>query len=181
LVKYGNGILIGVLSILVLVVFVSGCTDSINTELGKTFSKEGISFKYPVDWSEMPYENKGPKNDFKIIGLIGPLNLEYDVTIQKAVGLNIKEIKNNTMEFNKLNYNATIISENTTTINGVTVYQVLYTLKDPEASDDEMKNLLCLIEKGKSVYILEFRAYSSANFDKYSKISNEILSTVQIA
>ncbi len=181
MIKYNKGILFGVTSIILAVVFVSGCTDSANTELTKTFSKGNISFNYPSDWFEMPYTDDGVKSDAKIIGLIGPANTEYDLNIQKIPSSTIKEVKDETIQFNKLNYNAKVLNETTTTVNGLSAYQVLYTDKDPDASDKEMKESTYFIQKGNAVYILGFRAYSIADFDKYAEISNKILSTVKIS
>ena len=181
LIKYNKGILFGIISIILAVVFISGCTGSAGTDLTKTFSKQGISFNYPSDWFEMPYTDDGVKSDAQIIGLVGPASTDYDLTIQKVPSSTIKEVKDQTRQFIKLNYNATVLNETTTTVDGLAAYQVLYTDRDPSASDKEMKESMYFIQKGNTVYILEFRAYSIADFDKYAEVSNKILSTVKIS
>jgi len=102
--------------------------------------------------------------------------LEYDFVIQKVPDNNANEVKDTTMKVNKLNFDAKIINEGTTTVNGMPAYHIVYTMKDPNVSE-EMKNSLYLIEKGNNVYALEFKAYSVVNFDKYAKISEDILTT----
>jgi len=149
------------------VVFVSGCTDSASADLTKTFSKGSISFNYLSDWFEMPYKDKGVKSYAQIIGLVGSANLDYDLTVQKISSSTIKQVKDETMQFNKLNYNAKIINETPTTVNGMSAYQVVYTEKNPDVSDTRMKTSSYLIQKGNTVYLMCFRAYSVDNFDKY--------------
>lgn len=181
MIKYNKGILFGIISILLAVVFISGCTDSAGTELTKTFSKGGISFNYPSDWFEMPYTDDSIKSDAQIIGLVGPSDTDFDLTVQKVPSSTIKQVKNQTIQFNKLNYNATVLNETATMVNGLSAYQVVYTDKDPDASDKEMKESLYFIQKGSTVYVLEFRAYSIDDFDKYVETSNKIISTVKIS
>jgi hypothetical protein len=174
--------MLGIISIILVVVFVSGCTDSANTDLTKTFSKQGVSFNYPSDWFVMPYDNGSISTDAQVIGLVGPgTDLNYDLAVEKMPSSTIKQVKDDTMQFDKLNYNATIINETATTVNGLSAYQVLYTEKDPEISDKKQKYSLYLIQKGSAVYTFEFRAYSVDNFDKYTEISNMIMSTVKIS
>ena len=182
MIKYNKGIMIGIISIILVVVFVSGCTDSANTDLTKTFSKQGVSFNYPSDWFVMPYDNGSISTDAQVIGLVGPgTDLNYDLAIQKVPSSTIKQVADVTMEMDKLNYNATLINETTTTINGMSANQIVYTEKDPEISDKKQKYSLYLIQKGSAVYTFQFRAYSVDNFDKYTEISNKIMSTVKIS
>ena len=180
LTKYNKGIIFGIISIILAVVFISGCTDSANTELTKTFSKGNVSFNYPSDWFEMPYTDDGIKSDAQVIGFVSPANMECDFSIQKIPSSTIKEVKDTNIQFDKLNRNATVLNQTTTTVNGLSAYQVLYTYKDPDVSDKEMKESEYFIQKGNNVYLVEFRVYSVNDFDKYTEISNKMLSTVKI-
>jgi len=69
-IKINISILVGLITIM-LIVFVSGCTDFADSELSKTFSKGEISFKYPDNWFEMPYDAGEIKSDSQVLGLIG--------------------------------------------------------------------------------------------------------------
>lgn len=178
--KYNKGIIFGIISIILAVVFISGCTDSANTELTKTFSKNNVSFNYPSDWFEMPYSDDGIKSDAQIIGYVGPGNMESDFSIQKMSSATIDEVKDTNMQFDKLNYNATILNQTKTTVNGLSAYQVVYTCKDPDESDKKIKESEYFIQKGNNVYLLEFRVYSADDFDKYAETFNKILSTVKL-
>ena len=178
--KRNKLIIFGIIAIILVAVFVVGFLASSDTELTKTFSKNNVSFNYPDDWFEMPYSDDGIKSDAQIIGYVGPGNMESDFSIQKMPSATIDEVKDTNMQFDKLNYNATVLNQTKTTVNGLPAYQVVYTCKDPDESDKKIKESEYFIQKGNNVYSLEFRVYSANDFDKYAETFNKILATVKL-
>lgn len=135
-----KGIRIGIISILTLIVFMSGCTNNGMS----TYSNNGISFNYPSTWKEA-----NPIHQNSVITLADPNSVNLTTPIGVAVlkfpipsGSDLKSAFNSRYKsmphFTETdsditgsitsNREFTEISNQTITINGVTAYEIIYKL-----------------------------------------------------
>lgn len=150
----------------------------------KKFSEDGISFNYPVNWQNQSYGPETTSNDTVILGSIGPLSMEYYLTISKIKGNNsekeLKKIIVNNLKSEKVHYNAKLVSENQTVNNGLTTYNLVYTKTDESVSNERIKILDCYIGKTGNFYNLKFTSYSIKSYEKNYSLFQEIISTVKV-
>ena len=151
-------VIIGVILIIILLA-VKSTEPAIatNSNGNKTFSNGGISFEYPQNWQESTdILNMIFAGDF--MGILSGTTLgdlssptgSYDLTIQKYSLSDFNA--NSTQDFLDKNRkemedsNSTIISENTTNVNGLTIYEMLTYSSTP--GQYTPGNILCNSCKG---------------------------------
>ncbi len=152
-------------------------------DINKTFSKEGITFEYPGDWFEVPAGADKLLNGYahEIGVLIPPINYG-NVIIQKYnlqyLGVNsVQEDWSKTIDWMKKD-NITIIMQNTTTVNGLTIYKMINSGYEP-AYNGTQKMLYVEVGKDQNVYIIQLYSESSS-FDSYLSVFNQVVSTIKI-
>lgn len=146
-----------------------------------TFSKKGITFNYPENWSEFPnFINQIVSGDFHGIGALNEANGYAHLIIQKY---NLSYLgKNSVQEFQNTikdvdNSNSTIIMDNTTSVNDLTIYKMVTYDHNPD--NTTQKTLFVTTGKNQTAYVLQF--YSDPKlFDKYLPVFNKIVSTIKI-
>lgn len=172
------------LMILVLVIFISGCTST--PSLNQTFNSSGISFNFPSNWDKKDSGNgtllNGVKfqdlgsilsNDKKITVVVGKENLSDTPNITLV---NVKDIIKQNIQNN---HNITYLSENNSTVNNNQVYELVASAKNNKTGSVS-KNLLVITGKQQqSAYFVEFST-DPETFDKNIKLFNEMVSTIQI-
>ncbi|AEG17568.1 hypothetical protein [Methanobacterium paludis] len=163
------------LTILLVVKFTAPIiTASANSNGTKTFSNGGISFEYPQDWSESSgIMDEILAGDF--IGILSGTTLgslsssdgSYDLMVQKYslsdFGANSAQ---NFLDRNKEDLkdsNATILSENTTNINGLIVNEMLVNFTNPDNTSSE--TFFAIIIKDQMAYMLQFNPTSVVETD----------------
>ncbi len=113
--------IIGIISVLVLIVAMSGCTSS------NSYSGNGVSFNYPSEWKEL---NVSPPN---LVGVGDPnsvdnqtKNVNTVVAIQKTAipaGQTLKQVYDTTyQEFAQTDSSFKTVSDTTMTVDGTTAY-----------------------------------------------------------
>lgn len=172
------------LTILVLVIFISGCTST--PSLNQTFNSSGISFNYPSNWDKtdsgtetifngVKFQDLGSilSNDKKITVVVGKENLSDtpNITLQNVKNIVKQNIQNN--------QNVTYISENNSTVNNNQVFELVANVKDNKTGYVS-KNLLVITGKQKqSAYFIGF-ATDPETFDKNVNLFNEMVSMIQL-
>ncbi|HML04132.1 MAG TPA: hypothetical protein VK426_00015 [Methanobacterium sp.] len=158
-------------------------SSSASQDISKTFYNEGISFNYPTDWVQIPtWLDKILSNDDYEIGFFIPPIKNGGVVIDHYYlsdfgSSSIEEDFKSTVEDMK-NQNATIIKENKTIINNLTVYEVINTNYDTYYDDNE-KILYVETGKNQNAYIIQF--YGEPNdFDEYLPLFEQVVSTIKI-
>ena len=140
-----------------------------NSNGNKTFSNGGISFEYPQNWQESStFLDQIFSLDFMGIlsgNTLGDLSSptgSYDLMIQKYSLSSFNA--NSTQDFLDKNRkemedsNSTIISENTTNVNGLTIYEMLTYSTLPDNTHQE--TFFAIVVKDQRVYILQFNPTS---------------------
>jgi PsbP-like protein len=182
--KNSSSLIFGILGILVLVVFASGCTSN-SMDLSQTFSNGGISFNYPSDMNHT--NSSSVVSSGSSVADLGTLASSNGLTIavskadlSSSPGVTILQLKDLTKENIKNgSSSAQVLSDNITTVNGVKVYELLMTLKDPSSNSD-MKYLTAITGKeGQAVYYVQFIADPST-FDSNKELINNIINTIRI-
>lgn len=174
------------LTILVFVIFISGCTST--PSLNQTFNGAGISFNFPSNWEKtqesgngtildgVQFQNLGTilSNDKKITVVVGKETLSDTPTITL---LNVKNIVKQDV---KNNHNITYVSENNSTVNNNLVYEVVAIAKDNQTGYVS-KNLLVITGKQQqTAYFIVFTT-DPETFDKNVNLFNEMVSTIKIS
>lgn len=164
-------------------------TDSnsmpVNTSetLNKTFSSRGITFNYPDNWFEYPaWIDQILGQDHQGIGLLAPPVEDGAVVVKKYnlpySGANsIHKIINQTI-YGMKGDNFTVDSVNTTTTNGLTLYEISNHNYESDFNDTQ-KMLYVETVKGQHIYVVQFYA-KSGSFDRYLPIFNKMVSTIKI-
>jgi len=180
--KNSSSLIFGILGILVLVVFASGCTSN-SMDLSQTFSNGGISFNYPSDMNNTNSSTVVSGGSSLVdLGTLAASN-GYTIAVSKAditgSGATIEQMKEATnANIKKGSSTAQVLSDNTTTVNGVKVYETLMTMKDPSSND--VKSLFVTTGKdGQTVYYLQFIADPST-YDSNAQLTNNIINTIKI-
>ena len=151
-----------------------------STELDKTFSKDGLTFKYPSSWEPTSVEYAGENPNAELGAFISPENLL--LTVNKDVAADssgtIKQAKDSTKKNLKKLNSAKILSDTTKTVNGRTIYEISYTYKD--TSNEDSKGLAVITGKdGEVAYYLMFVSDVST-FDKNQGLIDKIIDTIKV-
>jgi hypothetical protein len=182
--KKDNTVVLGILGLLILVVVVSGCTSS-SQNLNSTFSSGTFSFNYPSDWTNGTSTGdivSGGTSIQKLGTLVSPngVTLLISGADLSSLGSNvtISEVKDLTKQ-NLLKISSTqILSDNSTTVNGVKVYELTFTFKDPNTNKDQKSLYVVTGKDGQTAYYMQFIA-DTATFDQNQDLINQIINTIK--
>jgi hypothetical protein len=176
--------ILGIIGILVLVVFVSGCTTSTSEDLSQTFSNGGITFKYPSSISPTNETTGTVVSGGSGISQLGTLaGNGLTIHVSKAdlngTGLSVQNLKDATKENIRNGTSITMLADNSTTANGLTIYEFTFTMKNPTSNTDS-KSLYAITGKdGQIVYYLQFVADPNT-LDSNMQLINKIINTIQV-
>jgi hypothetical protein len=183
-----NYSIIGILAIIGMIVAISGCT-SFGTESvqNKTFSKSGITFQYPGNWSDNATMNfaKSAGKDVELIGTLGNSNVtlavEYvNVTKHPNDAGSADEVKDLSVSLAKASVNPTILSDTNRQINNKTAYELIYTIPDAVTNVTYKKYYVFINSaNNKNQYLLLFSAPES-EFASYYEQFKSIASSIKI-
>jgi hypothetical protein len=150
-----SGIVLGILSILIVVVAISGCTSGdTNLEtniINNTYTGHGITFKYPSDWSQNTSKNvKPPENEVVSLTKADGDNIYvFKVFVNDSGGRTLNSFIN---EYRKT---GTTINEEPVKIAGVTGHRIYNTA----TTKGEGNNLWYVFVKNGKIYTLLFSDY----------------------
>lgn len=174
--------IIGILTALVFVVAISGCTGVQD----KTYSKNGLNFTYPGDMKENAtfVFVESPTSDIqkdtlgndklKIAVLYNPINS----TVKQV--FNFDEFKNLGYEFLKEGSNKTTqLSLLDKSANGTTIYEEIYTSKDPVTNEELKTKHLVFIKDYNYLRQLYFQT-KAEDFESQQETINKIINSVTI-
>ena len=179
-----------VIVILALVVFASGCTDSgtaansSGVSLDKTFSKSGITFNYPSSWENVQSSDvvTGGNKVIKLGNLGDDSGQVFvqKVDLTKYPSTTIEQLRDLTKQSFKSSSDAQVVSDTRSTVNGVTMYEMIFAVTDP-VNNDEYKHYYVVTGKsGKAGYYLDFFSLSS-DFDQQLPLFKDIEQTIKIS
>lgn len=175
-----------IMGILVLFMFLSGCTTTTSQDLNKTFSQGGITFNYPKDWQ---IESRSSAGDIvgsgrdvqDLVTLVSPNGIILHVSKANlsSSNLTIDVLKEATIENIKNSAQGQVLNETNTTVGGLIVYEVLMNVKDPKTITDQKILSVITGKDGQSAYYIQFIAENST-FDSNRDLINKILNTRRI-
>ena len=178
-----------IIAILATVVFASGCTDSSanstnGISLDKTFSKSGITFNYPSSWENVQSSDVVTGGDQVIkLGNLGDDSGQVfvqKVDLTKYPSTTIEQLRDLTKQSFKSSSDAQVVSDTRSTVNGVTMYELIFANTDP-VNNDEYKHYYVVTGKsGKAGYYLDFYSLSS-DFDQQLLLFKDIEQTIKIS
>ena len=161
-----------VISILALVVFASGCTSETQN---KTYNASGVYFIYPGAWSELSSDQLNLTSDAaSAIVAVSDNSGQTGVLVQSTPSLSqslTDFVNTNKASIKKMGY--TILSENTTTVNGVKAHQIIFS--GSESSGSDTKQVMTLFKKNNKIYYIVFNSQpedfdsQQANYDMVLK------------
>lgn len=152
--------ILGLIGILILVVFVSGCTSSTNKE----FSVGNSTFEIPGDW-EQEYASNGTGGS----GVTAIKKYEYEVIIQQYPNLNSY---NDDYKKSALQY-----SLDTVDINGTSV-KTIETSRSYNSDPTQYPYFLYYFEKNGIYYSLSI-AYTETDTKDVNETATDIISTLK--
>jgi len=172
-----------IMVILAFVVFASGCTDTSDnsTSSKNTFSQEGISFEYPSSWGDFQKLGGSGTDQLKNLGYINGAD-NVDVQVQKTnLALvppgTVEYVKNSSVEYYKDYYNATVLNDTKTSVNGLDHYEVILSTNTPAYKE---KHYIVVMGKDNEVgYSIDFSAPVS-RFNKQLPIFKSVEQTISI-
>jgi hypothetical protein len=160
-----------VISILAIVIFASGCTSETQN---KTYNLSGIYFNYPGAWNELSSDQinltsgsataiVAVSDDSGQTGVLIQSTPSSSQSLTDFVNLNKASIK-------KMGY--TILSENTTTVNGVKAHQIIF-------NGNDTKQVMTLFKKNNKVYYIVFNS-PPGDFDSQQTNYDMILDSFKV-
>lgn len=179
---------IGILMIIGLVIGVSGCTSSGTATISnKTFSKSGITFQYPGNWSDNATMNfaKSAGKDVELIGTLGNENITLAVQYVNGTKhpldiMTTEQSKDFSISRCRETINPNILSDTNRQINNKTAYELIYTIPDAVTNVTYKKYYVFINSaNNKNQYSLLFSAPES-EFANYYEQFNSIASSIQI-
>lgn len=186
--KKQRGALVKAVGLLVMVSFVgfilvSGFFTFQETSLGETFSRDGLTFDYPIGWEVVDYPGDvvSGGSSVKDIGTLTGSNITLSVSEADLEGKwSVENAKEATLN-NLKNYSAIkVLSDINKTVNGITVYEMTGTVEDPTTSQ-ESKFLYVVTGKDRDVcYYLQFIA-DTTYFNDNENIINSIVDSIKIS
>jgi PsbP-like protein len=147
-------IVLGILSVSMIVVAISGCTNDTNLETNitnKTYTGHGITFKYPSDWSQNTSTNvKPPENEVVSLTKADGDNIYlFNIFVNDSGGRTLNSFIN---EYRKT---GTTINEEQVKIAGVTGHRIYNTATTQGGGN----NLWFIFFKNGKIYTLWFSDY----------------------
>jgi hypothetical protein len=151
-----------------------------STSLDETFSKEGLTFKYPSSWESTTVEYDGANTNAELGVFTSTENLV--LAVNKEVPANssgtIKQAKDISKKNLKQGNSVKILSDTSKTVNGRTIYEILYTFKDKD--NEDAKALAVITGKdGKVAYYLLFVS-DVTTFDENQGLIDNIIDTIKV-
>lgn len=152
------------------------------TTLSETFSAGGLTFNYPSDWEivESPGDIVSGGSGLYDLGTLA--GSEIGLTISAAdlsEGWMVEEAKNVTKKSIQNVSAVQILSDTSRTVNGVTVYEMIGTVKNT-TTKQESKFLYVVTGKDRQVvYYMQFIGDVSA-FDSNKAAIDDIINTIEI-
>ena len=168
--------IIGILSILVLIVALSGCTST------NTYNANGVSFNYPTSWQQYSSPNTGalvavgdPNSKDNSTG--NPTSIVVIQSIPLPSGENMKQVYDaNYAQFSSSLTNYKTISENTTTVDGTTAYVNVHSFDNNGVTTQEEAVWL---SKNNNIYVILCSALQS-NFASQQDNFNMIINSFKV-
>lgn len=171
-----------IVTLLALVVFVSGCTQNNNqTDQNSTgtYSVNGLSFNYPVDWV-LTSQTRG---NAQSINIFDQSFLESNGT-KGSLGVIVSQPKNENLSFenvkndlkNSSNINNT--TDNTVNVAGLNASMTTFTGTDEAGNQTQIK--LIYFEKNNFVYIIHFIVAGGINIQNQQKYFDVIINSIQV-
>ena len=171
-----------IVTLLALVVFVSGCTQNNNqTSQNNTgsYAVNGLSFNYPVDWV-LTSQTRG---DAQSINIFDQSFLESNGT-KGSLAVVVSQPKNENLSFenvkndlkNSSNINNT--TDNTISIAGLNASMSTFTGTDEAGNQTQIK--LIYFEKNNFVYILNMIVAGGANIQDQQKFFDVIINSFKV-
>ncbi len=182
--KKNTSWIFAILSMIILVVLVSGCTSS-SQNLNKTFSSQGISFNYPSDWNNGNFTGEDAVNVTSLtrLGVLdSPSGLilavsKVDLSLL-AGNMSVESFKNSS-KASIANESAQILSDNQTNVNGVNVYAFVYTKNNTSTNKSEKTMIVVTGKDGQTAYYMQFSG-DPQTFDENLALMNQIIATIKI-
>ncbi|HOI41073.1 MAG TPA: PsbP-related protein [Methanobacterium sp.] len=158
----------------------SDSTMDSTTSLSKTFSKDGITFKYPGDWETK--KNRPTTDNSQNIGILASPDgfgvFVYKEVIPAGETSTVKEAYEGTKKnFKEDPYTLEFISESQRSVNGIKAYQMIFTGKG-ENQTNKIQYLV-LGEDDEIIYYLQFMDKESS-FNSNKAVIEEIINTIKI-
>ena len=188
-VKAGLGIAgiccIGLILIVVLGGFLSPDKTTVSN-LSSNFTGGNLTFSYPGEWTNASSSEdivSGGSDLVKLGTLVSGNGLTLHVSMGDLSSLGgnvtIREMEDLTKK-NILNgSSATILSDNRTTVRGLNVYELTFSIKDPNTNQDQKSLQVFTGKDGQTVYYLQFIA-DNKTFDDNKDLINQIINTIKI-
>ena len=165
-----------VITILALVVFASGCTSETQN---KTYNVNGIYFNYPGAWSELSSDQINLTGDSaSAIVAVSDNSGQTGVLIQStpALSQSLADFTNlNKAGIKKSGY--AILSENTTTVNGIKAHQIIF--NGTGSSGNATKQVMTFFKKNNKIYYIVFNS-PPEDFDSQQTNYNMVLNSFKL-
>lgn len=154
--------------------------------LNSNFSNGGITFNYPNDWKNATSSETIVSGGSSLVDL-GTLANSNGLTLHISNGnlssygttATIAKMKDITKQGIVNGTSAQVLSDNMTSINGVNVYEISFTLKDPKSNQDQKSLYVVTGKDRQTVYYMQFIADTST-FDQNQDLINRIIGTIKI-
>ena len=179
--KYTSWIF-AILGMLILVVFVSGCTSS-SQNLNKTFSSQGLTFNYPSDWTTGNFTGEQAVNltNLTSLGVLVShtgLGLEVSKVNLSSISnkISVESFKNSS-KASLINESAQILSDNQTNVNGAIIYAVVYTKNNTSTNKSE-KTIIVITGNMQNAYVMQFTG-DPQTVDQNLQIIKNIIATIK--
>jgi hypothetical protein len=176
-------VIIGLIAIL----FPDATTFNLDTgsvsDLKNTFSQDGLTFKYP-DWqttsSQSDIVSSGSNvNYLTTLYSSDGLTLHVSDVDTSGYGYNVEQVKDITKTNIQASSSAKLLSDTKTTVNGLNVYELIFTITDPNTNKENKLLYAVTGKEGAKVYYLQFIGETSV-FDSNKKVIDNIISTIQV-
>ncbi len=174
---------------LIAILFPDATTFNLDTgsvsDLTKTFSQSGLTFKYP-DWQTTSDQGRmavsSESNVQKLATLYSSNGLYLYVSMADLTpsGASVEFAKEATKTNIQQGSSAQLLSETKTTTNGVTVYELLYSIIDPTTNKENKALFVITGKDGQKAYYMQFVAENSV-FDSEQTIIDNIISTIKVS
>lgn len=178
--------LITILILIFVTVGISGCTSSgSSVSLNNTFSNGSITFNYPSNWNTFSYtaDVVSGGDQLQSLGGVETNDDNVSVTVSKAdltgYSYSIQYMAEATKANIKDNADVTILSNTQTTIDNMTAYEFIFTLRDPTTNEESKHLYVTVGQAGNYIYYLDFKS-PSTDFKNNYDLFNSMISTINI-
>jgi hypothetical protein len=175
-----------IISIPIIIILLIIATALILTSDTKTFSKNGVYFNYPANWTELQPPTRATLDTVAYV--YDPENNNTVFAVRKLnsdADLNLTSLEDAVNTFKSSNQNSssafTLISEKPVTINGLNGHEFIYTSKAFYGLAAETKDKAVFIEKtpGKTYYLIIGETLSE-NYDELEPTFDKIINSFKI-